>query len=135
MTRPPLVRLGSATSTASRRVWRTSAALAPPTSTAPPSAFSFNSPLSRAVQLSRHFSSTLPAMTYSVRKIGKPYTLEHRIYVEKNGVPISPFHDVPLYANKEETILNMVVEIPRWTNAKQEVQAPATLQLTSPSTY
>ncbi|KAF4769014.1 hypothetical protein HAV15_008920 [Penicillium sp. str.  len=30
MTRPPLARLGSATSTASRSVWRTSATLAPP---------------------------------------------------------------------------------------------------------
>jgi hypothetical protein len=41
--------------------------------------------------------------------------------VEKNGVPVSPFHDIPLFANAEKTILNMVVEIPRWTNAKLEV--------------
>ncbi|CAG7959598.1 unnamed protein product [Penicillium salamii] len=121
MTRPPLARLGSATSTASRRVWRTSAALAPPTSAAPPSSFPYNSPLSRAAQVSRHFSSTPPTMSYTVRKIGSPYTLEHRVFVEKDGVPVSPFHDIPLYANKEETILNMVVEIPRWTNAKQEI--------------
>ncbi|CAG7925184.1 unnamed protein product [Penicillium olsonii] len=120
MTRPPLARLGSATSTA-RRVWRTSAALAPPTSAAPPSSFPYNSPLSRAAQVSRHFSSTPPTMTYSVRKIGSPYTLEHRVFVEKDGVPVSPFHDIPLYANNEQTILNMVVEIPRWTNAKQEI--------------
>ncbi|CAI4216717.1 unnamed protein product [Parascedosporium putredinis] len=32
-----------------------------------------------------------------------------------------PFHDIPLYANAEQTVLNMVVEIPRWTNAKQEI--------------
>jgi inorganic pyrophosphatase len=37
-------------------------------------------------------------------------------------VPVSPFHDIPLYANEQQTILNMVVEIPRWTNAKQEVR-------------
>ncbi len=59
---------------------------------------------------------------YTIRKVGAPYTLEHRVYVEQDGVPISPFHDIPLYANKEKTILNMVVEIPRWTNAKQEVR-------------
>jgi len=41
---------------------------------------------------------------------------------EKNGVPISPFHDIPLFANAEKTIFNMVVEIPRWTNAKLEVR-------------
>ena len=62
-------------------------------------------------------------MSYTVRKIGQPYTLEHRVYIEKDGVPVSPFHDIPLYANEEQTILNMVVEIPRWTNAKQEVRS------------
>lgn len=61
-------------------------------------------------------------MSYSIRKIAQPYTLEHRVYVTKDGVPVSPFHDIPLYANAEQTILNMVVEIPRWTNAKQEVR-------------
>lgn len=34
---------------------------------------------------------------------------------------ISPFHDIPLCANSERTVFNMVVEIPRWTNAKMEV--------------
>jgi inorganic pyrophosphatase len=43
------------------------------------------------------------------------------MFLEKNGVPVSPFHDIPLFANAEKTILNMVVEIPRWTNAKLEV--------------
>lgn len=61
-------------------------------------------------------------MSYSVRKIGSPYTLEHRVFVEKDGVPVSPLHDIPLYANEQQTILNMIVEIPRWTNAKQEVR-------------
>lgn len=60
-------------------------------------------------------------MSYSIRKIGAPNTLEHRVYIEKDGVPISPFHDIPLYANEQKTVLNMVVEIPRWTNAKQEI--------------
>lgn len=59
---------------------------------------------------------------YSVRKIAAANTLEHRVYVEKDGVPVSPFHDIPLYANAEQTILNMVVEIPRWTNGKLEVR-------------
>ena len=63
-------------------------------------------------------------MAYSLRKVGAPYTLEHRVYIEKDGVPVSPFHDIPLYANAEQTVLNMVVEIPRWTNAKLEVRHP-----------
>lgn len=61
------------------------------------------------------------ASEYSVRKVAPQYTLEHRVYIEKDGVPVSPFHDIPLYANQEQTILNMIVEIPRWTNAKLEV--------------
>jgi inorganic pyrophosphatase len=59
---------------------------------------------------------------YTVRKIGAPNTLEHRIFIEQNGKPVSPFHDIPLYANPEQTILNMIVEVPRWTNAKMEVR-------------
>ena len=62
------------------------------------------------------------ASPYSVRKNAAPNTLEHRVYIEKDGVPVSPFHDIPLYANQERTILNMIVEIPRWTNAKLEVR-------------
>lgn len=58
---------------------------------------------------------------YTPRTVGQPYTLDYRCYIEKNGQPISPFHDIPLYANEQQTILNMVVEIPRWSNAKQEV--------------
>lgn len=66
-------------------------------------------------------------MAYQTRKVAAPNTLEHRVYIEADGVPISPFHDVPLYANADQTVLNMVVEIPRWTNAKLEVST-----LTSP---
>lgn len=42
-------------------------------------------------------------------------------YAEKDGQIISPFHDIPLYADAEKKIVNMVVEIPRWSNAKFEV--------------
>ena len=60
---------------------------------------------------------------FTVRRIGAPHTLEYRVFVEKDGVPLSPFHDIPLYANEQQTVLNMIVEIPRWTNAKQEVRS------------
>ena len=62
------------------------------------------------------------ASQYTTRKVAAPNTLEHRIYLEKDGVVVSPFHDIPLYANEQQTILNMIVEIPRWTNAKMEVR-------------
>lgn len=75
-----------------------------------------NSPLSRSIQIARHISSSANSPTnstianmasqYKVRKVGAPNTLEHRIYIERDGVPVSPFHDIPLYANEERTILN-----------------------------
>lgn len=46
---------------------------------------------------------------------------EHRVYLEAGGKAISAFHDLPLFANEQRTILNMVVEVPRWTNAKMEI--------------
>ena len=93
----------------------------------------------RTGQIARHLSSSsLPSdssqrlrdqnpnlnMAYQTRKVAAPNTLEHRVYIEKDGIPVSPFHDVPLYANADQTVLNMIVEIPRWTNAKLEVSLP-----------
>lgn len=72
------------------------------------------------------------ASVYTPRKNAAPHTLEHRIYIEKDGVPVSSWHDIPLYANEQQTVLNMVVEIPRWTNAKQEVRTAAAIGLTAP---
>jgi len=45
---------------------------------------------------------------------------------------ISPFHDIPLYADESKTIYNMVVEVPRWTNAKMEVSRAHTHTHTQP---
>ncbi|KAK4120333.1 inorganic pyrophosphatase [Parathielavia appendiculata] len=60
---------------------------------------------------------------YSVRRSGRPYTKDYRIFFERSldKVPVSPFHDIPLYNDKDKGILNMVVEVPRWTNAKFEI--------------
>ena len=74
---------------------------------------------------------------FSVRQIGQKNTTAFRAFlgrflilsptrrvwicVEKNGSPISAFHDVPLWADKAAGIMNMIVEIPRWSNAKLEV--------------
>lgn len=44
------------------------------------------------------------------------------LHVENDSeVPISPMHDIPLYANEDNKTMHMVVEIPRWTNAKMEI--------------
>jgi inorganic pyrophosphatase len=61
-------------------------------------------------------------MTFQPRIVGAPNTLDYRVYFEDSSKKvISPFHDIPLYANAEKTLLNMVVEIPRWSNSKLEI--------------
>lgn len=34
---------------------------------------------------------------------------------------LTSISDLPLYADESQTILNMIVEVPRWTNAKMEI--------------
>jgi len=58
---------------------------------------------------------------YSAVERGTPNTLDYRIYYTKDGAPISPFHDIALYTDDSQQYCNMVVEIPRWTNAKMEI--------------
>ncbi|XP_019377363.1 PREDICTED: inorganic pyrophosphatase 2, mitochondrial, partial [Gavialis gangeticus] len=68
---------------------------------------------------------------------GPPRSAQHRLYFKNGeGKYISPFHDIPLFAaseedkeipakrskiNGSEVVFNMVVEVPRWTNAKMEI--------------
>ncbi|CAE6512342.1 unnamed protein product [Rhizoctonia solani] len=77
----------------------------------------------RLVQHTSHLRaySTSAMSRYTPRLIGAPHTLEHRVFIEQDGQPVSPFHDIPLFADQSMGILNMVVEVPRWTNAKMEI--------------
>lgn len=52
---------------------------------------------------------------------GQLNTLSYRVYFKNGDDFISPFHDIPLVADKEKHIYNAVIEIPRWTNAKMEI--------------
>lgn len=45
------------------------------------------------------------------------------------GKFVSPLHDIPLHANDDNNVYNMVVEVPRWTNAKMEVNIALQLKL------
>ncbi|KAK3370796.1 inorganic pyrophosphatase [Lasiosphaeria ovina] len=64
---------------------------------------------------------------YTLRRTGRPFSKDFRAYFERDNVPISPFHDIPLYADEQKGILNMVVEIPRWTSAKFEISRDKSL--------
>jgi hypothetical protein len=68
---------------------------------------------------------------YEIVERGQLHTLNYRAYFRdvQTKTIVSPFHDIPLvneqYASSSENqgnvIYNMVVEVPRWTNAKMEI--------------
>lgn len=60
-------------------------------------------------------------MAYSLVERGSLYSSDYRIYFQNLNGPISPLHDIPLMVDNGDNIFNMVVEIPRWTNAKMEI--------------
>jgi len=57
---------------------------------------------------------------FSAVERGSVNTEDYRVYFKdsQTGNVISPFHDIPL---KNGDNFNMVVEIPRWSNAKMEI--------------
>ncbi|KAM4708223.1 inorganic pyrophosphatase 2, mitochondrial [Discoglossus pictus] len=79
----------------------------------------------------------LAMQRYGVEEKGQPNTTEYRLFFKNvEGKFISPFHDIPLYADTQEdgdvpakksktnwdkNVFNMVVEVPRWSNAKMEI--------------
>ncbi|KAJ6503387.1 inorganic pyrophosphatase [Mycena vitilis] len=77
-----------------------------------------NGTVRRLSALSSHLKMT---SQYTPRLVGAANTLEHRIFIEQNGSVVSPFHDIPLFADQNNGIFNMIVEVPRWTNAKMEI--------------
>ena len=54
---------------------------------------------------------------------GQLNTMNYRVYIKNNQTNtfVSPFHDIPLFSNKAKGTFNAVIEIPRWSNAKMEV--------------
>ncbi|PZC70732.1 uncharacterized protein LOC110383207 [Helicoverpa armigera] len=58
---------------------------------------------------------------YIAEERGSPYAPDYRVFFKDESGPISPLHDIPLWADKSKRLVNMVVEVPRWTNAKMEI--------------
>jgi len=62
------------------------------------------------------------ASGYSVVPRGSLYTETHRLFFKNaDGKIISPMHDIPLSNSEGVNEFNMVVEVPRWSNAKMEI--------------
>ncbi|KZC09757.1 PREDICTED: inorganic pyrophosphatase [Dufourea novaeangliae] len=67
------------------------------------------------------------SMPYTTIERGSLNSTDYRLYFRNEVGPISPMHDIPLYNDESNKIVNMVVEIPRWTNAKMEINLKETL--------
>lgn len=69
-------------------------------------------------------SSLVPQISNVLQ--GTKYTPDYRNYaVDQAGKIVSYFHDIPLGLDHETREANMVVEIPRWSNAKFEIDTKA----------
>lgn len=67
-------------------------------------------------------TATSAVNQYSIRQVGAKNSLEYRAYLlNAAGLVVSPFHDIPLFHDETNGILNMVVEVPRFSNAKLEI--------------
>jgi inorganic pyrophosphatase len=60
-------------------------------------------------------------MSYVTKAVDRLGTPHYRLYFTHQGVLISPFHDIPLWA--DNGIANMIVEIPKGENAKMEISS------------
>ncbi|CAH1737855.1 uncharacterized protein LOC114131435 isoform X2 [Aphis gossypii] len=86
------------------------------------------SPLCTSTSIRQTISKKYSKMTYQIEERGSPNTIDYKLYIKnENGVVVSPFHDIPLLADNTGKVFNMVVEIPRWTNAKMEINTKSCL--------
>jgi len=77
--------------------------------------------VSAALTVTRNMATVPMESPYSTDIRGSVNHPDFRIFFKNEAGPISPFHDIPLFANEANKIFNMVVEVPRWTNAKMEI--------------
>lgn len=67
-------------------------------------------------------SPDAPNAEYASANVGRKFTKEYKNFCVENASKIvSYFHDVPLGLDLERKTATMVVEIPRWSNAKFEI--------------
>jgi len=68
-------------------------------------------------------------MAYTTTEKGSFPSEEYRVFFEQDGKTISPWHDIPAWADKKAGVVNAVIEITKNTRPKMEV---ATKEETNP---
>jgi nucleosome-remodeling factor subunit len=73
----------------------------------------------------KSLASKARSRMYSTVERGSASTSDYRVFFKNSdGKLVSPFHDIPLVAASLDNgtkLYNMIVEIPRWTQAKMEI--------------
>jgi inorganic pyrophosphatase len=80
----------------------------------------FSSPHIIHRESKQNFSSE-KKMAYSYNPISEVGQPKYLGYFKKGWLPISPWHDIPLFAEPEKKIANFVLEIPKGTQPKLEI--------------
>ncbi|XP_031416880.1 inorganic pyrophosphatase 2, mitochondrial [Clupea harengus] len=66
--------------------------------------------------------SARKVMSFTTEERGRPNTQDYRVFFKNSeGKYVSPFHDIPIYADEAQNIFHAVIEVPRWTSAKMEI--------------
>jgi len=73
------------------------------------------------------YSRKMALDAYTAIERGTTNTDSFQIFISDAEGPISPFHDIPFLANPEKKTYNAVIEVPRWTNAKMEIDTKSPL--------
>jgi len=79
--------------------------------------------ISRSIHLG--CSSKMPVQKYTAEERGQRGTGSYKVFLKDASGPISPFHDIPYKAS--DSTFHVVIEIPRWTNEKMEVDTKSPL--------
>ena len=68
-------------------------------------------------------AESAPAASYVCYERGQLNTVNYRLYLKNTATNefVSPYHDIPLVSDAEKGVYNAVIEIPRWSNAKMEI--------------
>lgn len=69
----------------------------------------------------RSFSTSVVSRKYSITTEGTEGKEDFRIFFHKDGKKISPWHDIPLWADSAKSAVNFICEMPKGTNAKMEI--------------
>lgn len=65
---------------------------------------------------------------YTAEERGAPNSLEYRLFIKDgSGKVVSSMHDIPMKSAAGDGVYNMVVEVPRWSNAKIEIDLKSSM--------